>query len=65
MKLLINLFGEATLQNMGLKSVGLKPRWTLSLAETAQKRIKESILSGELLVKRGEMPHVPSWAVPV
>lgn len=41
-KLVINLFGKATLlRTWELKSLGLKPRWTLSLNEVAQKRIKE------------------------
>ena len=41
-KLVINLFGKATLlRTWELKSLGLKPRWTPSLTETAQKRIKE------------------------
>lgn len=41
-KLLINLFSKASvLRTWELKSLGLKPRWTLSLTEMAQKRIKE------------------------
>lgn len=41
-KLLINLFSKATLlKTWEPKSLGLKPRWTLSLTEMDQKRIKE------------------------
>lgn len=41
-KLLLNLFSKATLlKTWEPKSPGLKPRWTLSLSEMDQKRIKE------------------------
>lgn len=62
-KLLINLFGKATLlRTWEFKSLGLKPRWTPSL-KWLWRGLRSSV-SGEFLVKRGGMPNVPSWAIP-